>query len=83
MLEFIKMFGLGILYTILSPVFLLVFVLFVLFALGNYFVLEVMNLVGFFAGKRFSVETELDKKLKQMRAEKKETAHTEGGDLNA
>ena len=82
MLEFIKMFGLGILYTILSPVFLLVFLLFVLFALGNYFVFEVINLVGFFAGKRFSVETDLDKKLKQIRAERQET-HVEGGDLNA
>ena len=82
MMEFIKMFGLGILYTILSPLFLLAFLLFVVFAFINYLVQEVMSLVGFFAGKRFSVETDLDKKLKQMRLEKQEASHVEGGDLH-
>ena len=80
MLEFIKMFGLGILYTVLSPVILAIFLLFVLYAFFNYLVFEVINIVGFFAGKRLSEETELDKKLKKIRAEK---ANAQGGDLNA
>ena len=80
MLEFIKMFGLGILYTVLSPVILAIFLLFVLYAFFNYLVFEVINLVGFFAGKKLSEETELDKKLKKIRAEK---ANAQGGDLNA
>ena len=63
MLEFIKMFGLGVLYTVLSPVFLLVFLLFVVYSLFNYLVFEVINVIGFFAGKRFTEETDLDKKL--------------------
>ena len=80
MLEFIKMFGLGILYTVLSPVILAIFLLFILYAFFNYLVFEVINIVGFFAGKRLSEETELDKKLKKIRAEK---ANAQGGDLNA
>ena len=80
MLEFIKRFGLGILYTVLSPVILAIFLLFVLYAFFNYLVFEVINLVGFFAGKKLSEETELDKKLTKIRAE---NANAQGGDLNA
>lgn len=84
MLEFIKMFGLGILYTILSPIILAVFLLFVVYSLFNYLVFEVINFVGFFAGKRFSAETALDKKLKKMRAQGQSTpVDTRGGDYNA
>ena len=83
MLEFIKMFGLGVLYTVLSPIILLSFVLFLLFALGNYVVFEIINLVGFFAGKRFSEETELDKKLAKMKVQGQSTpVGNKGGDLN-
>ena len=77
------MFGLGILYTVLSPIIVLIFLLFVVYSLGNYLVFEVINLVGFFAGKRFSVETELDKKLKKLRAEKEAQVQAQrDGDFN-
>jgi len=70
MLEFIKMFGLGILYTILSPIILLFFLLFVLYTVGNYLICEVIYLCGFFMGKRFSELTALDKKLEKIKKEK-------------
>ena len=93
MLEFIKMFGLGILYTILSPILLVIFLLFVVYSLFNYLVYEVIYLGGFFMGKRFSVETPLEKKLAQMKKEAadaqaeasqvKEAVKSKEGDLNA
>ncbi|MBR3891299.1 MAG: hypothetical protein IKJ30_04420 [Bacilli bacterium] len=84
MLEFIKMFGLGVLYTVLSPVFLLVFLLFVVYSLFNYLVFEVINVIGFFAGKRFTEETDLDKKLKKMKEQGlMGPAANKGGDHNA
>ena len=61
------MFGLGILYTLLFPFIAAIFVLFLVYALFNYLVLECINLFGFFLGYTFTVETELDKKLEDMK----------------
>ncbi len=72
MLEFIKMFGLGIIYTILSPLLLVFFLLFVVYSFFNYLVCECINLGGFFLGKRFSEDTELDKQYKKIKKEKEE-----------
>ena len=58
MLEFIKMFGMGIVYTILSPFILAFFLLFVVYSLFNYLVCEFIYLGGFFLGKRFDDTTE-------------------------
>ena len=70
MLEFIKMFVMGIVYTVLSPVILAVFAVFLVYALINYLVCESIYLGGFFLGKRFVAETELDKKYAKMKEEK-------------
>ena len=61
MLEFIKMFGIGVLYTLLSPFIAAVFALFLVYALVNYFVCEIINLSGYFMGKKFTAETKLEK----------------------
>ena len=63
MLEFIKMFGLGIVYTIFFPVIIAIFALYIVYVFFNYLVLEAINLFGFFFGYNFTVETELEKKL--------------------
>ena len=63
MLEFIKMFGLGILYTLLFPFIVVIFSLYIVYVFGNYLVLEFINFFGFFFGYSFSEETELEKKL--------------------
>lgn len=85
MLEFIKMFGMGILYTILSPVILAVFLLFVAYSLVNYLVCEAIYLAGFFLGKKFDEKTSLDKTLAKMKEEKEKEVSVDsmGGDLNA
>ena len=70
MLEFIKMFGLGLLYTILFPFFVVVFALYLVYTLGNYLVIEVYNCVSFFFGYTFTTETALEKKLNSMNEEK-------------
>lgn len=74
MLEFIKMFLLGIFYTLISPLILLFFLLFVVYSLGNYLVCEVINLSGFFLGKRFVAETDLEKTMARARKKKREEA---------
>lgn len=61
MLEFIKMFGVGVLYTLLSPFIAALFALFLVYALVNYLVCEIINLSGYFMGKRFTAETKLEK----------------------
>ena len=63
MLEFIKMFGLGMLYTLLCPFIVVIFVLYLIYVFFNYLVLEAINIFGFFFGYTFTVETELEKKL--------------------
>ena len=94
MLEFIKMFGLGIMYTILSPVLLVLFALFVVYSFFNYLVCEAINLGGFFLGKKFDEKTELDRRYLKMKKEKEdanvikekvtsEEVQEEGGELDA
>lgn len=70
MLEFLKMFGLGIVYTICSPLILLFFLLFVVYSVFNYLVCEIIYLGGFFMGKKFDDKTPLEKKLAKIKAEK-------------
>ena len=60
MLEFIKMFGLGVLYTILLPFIVAFFALSLVFVFSNYLVLEAKTLFGFFFGYTFTTETELE-----------------------
>ena len=66
MLEFIKMFGLGVLYTILFPFIVIIFAIFLVYAFFNYLVVECISLFGFFFGYTFSIETDLEKKLEEM-----------------
>ena len=76
MLEFIKMFGLGIFYTIISPVILAIFALFVGYSLVNYLLCEVINLSGFFFGKRFVVETNLEKTMTKLKNKNRELSES-------
>ena len=84
MLEFIKMFGLGILYTILFPFIVVIFGLYLVYVFLNYLVLETMNIVGFFVGYSFTVETSLEKKMLEMKqpSENEKNDFQEIGDLN-
>lgn len=90
MLEFIKMFGLGVFYTLISPLILVFFILCIFYALINYFVCEAINLSGFFLGKRFVAETKLQKDMEKSKkkkviekVEEEESSKTlEDGDIN-
>lgn len=68
MLEFIKMFGLGILYTILFPFIVVFFAVVLVYVVINYLVHEVVNFFGFFLGHTFTTDTALDIKLKEIKA---------------
>ena len=95
MLEFIKMFGMGILYTILSPFILAFYLLFVVYSFFNYLVCESIYLGGFFLGRKFDDTTELERKLIKVKKEKEALKQKElelnnqvvitheDGDLNA
>ncbi len=67
MLEFIKMFGLGILYTILFPFIVAIFALALVYVFVSYLVMESISIFGFFFGYTFTSETELEKKLREMK----------------
>lgn len=87
MLEFLKMFGMGILYAILSPLIFAFFLLFVVYSFINYLVCEVVNLGGFFLGKRFEARTQLEKDLAKAKEETvqetvEENVNQDRGDLN-
>jgi len=53
MLEFAKTLGIGLLATILSPLILLLFVLYIVYTLLVYIVHELCSIVFFFSGKNF------------------------------
>jgi len=67
MLEFIKMFGMGILYTILFPFIVAIFAGYLVYVFGNYLVMESINIFGYFFGYTFSDETDLERKLREMK----------------
>ena len=77
MLEFIKMFGLGILYTLLLPFIIAIFICYIIYVFFNYLVLEAINLFGFFFGYTFTPETELEKKLESMRVKPEQEKNQE------
>lgn len=70
MLEFIKMFGLGIVYTILFPVLVVIFAVYLVYVLCNYLVIEIYNCVSYFFGYTFTTETKLEKELTKIKEEK-------------
>ena len=72
MLEFIKMFGLGVLYTIAFPVVVVVFAIYLVYAFFNYLVMESITLFGFFFGYTFSTETETERVLREKKEEVEE-----------
>jgi hypothetical protein len=78
MLEFIKMFGLGILYTILFPFIVLIFALYLVYVFVNYLIIEGLTLFGFFFGYTFTVETELERKLREMKETNKKSEENHG-----
>lgn len=65
MLEFFKLFGQGILYTILSPFILAYFAIFLAYTMLNYLVCEVYSVVSFFFGGGCSKKTKLERELEK------------------
>jgi len=51
-MQFLKMFGLGILYALLFPFFLIILVLFAVYGIINFFIELVIMLINFFSGKK-------------------------------
>ncbi|MCX5775626.1 MAG: hypothetical protein NTV44_04620 [Firmicutes bacterium] len=51
MIEFLKRFGLGILYVVLSPIFLLILALFTIYGLGLFLFMAVKACILFFTGR--------------------------------
>lgn len=77
MLEFIKMFGLGVLYTILFPFIVVIFAAYLVYVFGNYLVIECITIFGFFFGYTFTTETELEEKLREMKENNEKKDETE------
>ena len=68
MMEFLKTFGQGILYVIISPILAVIFVFYLIYALFDYIVLEILSILLFFGGKNYKAddyETEMLNKVKE------------------
>ncbi len=82
MLKFIKSFGLGLLYMLLSPFLLLILLAFALYGIFNFFLVLGQGLVRFFKGQPFFPPFEEDEKAERMLnrglEEKAETAPVAG-----
>ncbi len=79
MIEFAKAFGRGVLYVLLSPLLLVLFACYMIYALLCYFALETASMVLFFYGKNFKLEDAETIKLRQIKAElngRKQAAQT-------
>jgi len=70
MIEFLKRFGLGILYVVLSPFFLLILVLFTIYGLGLFLFMAVKACILFFTGRSvfddMPEDTEAKRRLGQL-----------------
>jgi hypothetical protein len=69
MIEFAKAFGRGVLYVLLSPLLLVLFACYMIYALLCYLALETASMVLFFYGKNFKLEDAETIKLRQIKAE--------------
>ena len=59
------MFGLGVLYTIISPFLLAYFALFLVYTLVSYLICDVYTIIFFFFGGGCSLKTKLEKELEK------------------
>ena len=66
MAEILKLFGKGLLYTLLSPFILLIILLYMIYGLFHFIFLAIKSLVLFFKGKDLNSETAADVKAKQI-----------------
>ena len=69
MIEFAKAFGRGLGYVLLSPLLLVLFAGYMLYALLCYLVLELVSFALFFYGKNFKLEDAQTQKLRQKKTE--------------
>lgn len=68
--EFFKTFGQGILYVLISPILLVIFALYLVYAIIVYFVMEIASIIYFFSGRNISDEDPETKKLIAIRSAK-------------
>lgn len=66
MLDFLKRFGLGILYVLISPFLLIFLALWALYTLGIFFIELVKSFASFFKGKKFFPEFPEDVEAKRI-----------------
>lgn len=68
MLDFLKTFGQGILFVIISPILAVIFAFYLIYAFFTYVILEILSLLLFFRGKNYNsddYETEMLNKVKE------------------
>lgn len=79
MVEFLRLFGQGIFFTLISPFLALVLLLGVTYNFLNYIVFEIKNFSSFFVGKPLDAPNALEAQLEERKAEEEASAYWMGG----
>lgn len=79
MVEFLRLFGQGIFFTLISPFLALILLLGVTYNFLNYIIFEIKNFSSFFVGKPLDTPNALEAQLEERKAEEESSAYWMGG----
>ncbi len=79
MVEFLRLFGQGVFFTLISPILALIWLLGVVYTLLNYIIYEIKNFSSFFVGKPLNTPNKLEIELEEKKAEEVAASRWNGG----
>lgn len=79
MVEFLRLFGQGVFFTLISPFLALVLLLGVVYNFLNYIIFEIKNFSSFFVGKPLDTPNQLELELEERKAEEASSSFWMGG----
>ena len=79
MVEFLRLFGQGVFFTLISPFLAAVWLLGVAYSILNYIVYEIKNISSFFVGKPLNAPHPLETELEEKKADEAASALWTGG----
>lgn len=82
MMEFLKLLGYGVLYTVLSPFYIAFFVLNMIYSFFVYIFMEITSVVVFFMGRSYFKDDFETQKLKKKKEEIHSKTHYKGPSKN-
>ena len=78
MVEFLRLFGQGVFFTIISPILAAIWLLGVAYNLINYIIFEIKNISSFFVGRPLNAPNDFEIALEERKAEEMAANHWGG-----